>query len=147
MDGWYLLYALSLIGTVVYAFRSVLCGKIAVCNIRPRLPPYLGFLLAVPVNCINLAALKCAVFQFDTLTESRVYEIAAVVKSNDVEELPFEFTTARDDGAEDVIENMESASLYDTGVDMAYGDDFLTLATCDYSVDDGRLVVMAKRIQ
>ena len=85
--------------------------------------------------------------QFDTLTESRVYEIAAVVKSNDVEELPFEFTTARDDGAEDVIENMESASLYDTGVDMAYGDDFLTLATCDYSVDDGRLVVMAKRIQ
>ena len=85
--------------------------------------------------------------QFDTLTESRVYEIAAVVKSNDVEELPFEFTTARDAGAEDVIENMESASLYDTGVDMAYGDDFLTLATCDYSVDDGRLVVMAKRIQ
>ena len=68
VDGRYLLYALPFIGTVVYAFRSVLCGKIAVCNIRPRLPPYLGFLLTVPVNRINLAALKCAVFQFDTLT-------------------------------------------------------------------------------
>ena len=45
-----------------------LCGKIAVCNIRPRLPPYLRFLLAVPVNRINLAALECAVFQLDTLT-------------------------------------------------------------------------------
>lgn len=50
------------------AFRSVLCGKIAVRSIRPRLPPYFGLLLAVPVNRINLAALECAVFQLDTLT-------------------------------------------------------------------------------
>ena len=68
VDGRYLLYALPLIGTVVYALRSVLRRKIAVCNIRPRLPPYLGFLLVVPVNRINLAALECAVFQLDTLT-------------------------------------------------------------------------------
>lgn len=34
MNGWYLLYALSLIGTVVYFFMYAVFFKIFVCNCR-----------------------------------------------------------------------------------------------------------------
>lgn len=36
-------------------------------------------------------------------------------------------------------------SLYDTGVEAELGDSFLTLSTCAYHVQGGRLVVVAKR--
>lgn len=84
---------------------------------------------------------------FDTLYESRVYEITTVAKESDVDELPFEFTNADEVSAKSAIRKMEEKALYDTGAQMRYGDDFLTLATCDYSEDDGRLVVMAKRVR
>lgn len=83
----------------------------------------------------------------DTLYETRIYEIAAVVKESDVEALPFDFTDADVERAQSAISRMESNALYDTGIEMEYGDDFLTLATCDYSEEDGRLVVMARRVQ
>ncbi len=35
-------------------------------------------------------------------------------------------------------------SLYDTGVTAQFGDQFLTLSTCTYHVEDGRFVVVAK---
>lgn len=35
-------------------------------------------------------------------------------------------------------------SLYDTGVEAELGDQFLTLSTCTYHVEDGRFVVVAK---
>lgn len=85
--------------------------------------------------------------QFDTLTETRMYEIAAVTATNDLDILPYAFTSPDDEDARDAIENMKNYSLYDTGVEMEYGDDFLTLSTCDYSTENGRLVVMARRIQ
>lgn len=85
--------------------------------------------------------------QLDTLYESRIYEITAVAKGSDTEEMPFDFTSADAEAAESAISKMEGNALYDTGAEMRYGDDFLTLATCDYSEDGGRLVVMARRIQ
>ena len=44
------------------------------------------------------------------------------------------------------MQEMASMSLYDTGVTASYGDRLLTLSTCDYYVDDGRFVVVAKRV-
>lgn len=84
--------------------------------------------------------------QFDTLYETRIYEIAAVAMTNDFEQLPYEFTRPSETDASEAIERMETNALYDTEVDMEYGDDFLTLSTCDYSEEDGRLVVMARRV-
>ncbi|MDD3252062.1 MAG: class B sortase [Lachnospiraceae bacterium] len=84
---------------------------------------------------------------FDTLYESRVYEIGAVAKSTDLSLFPYDFTSASEETARAAISRMQEASLYDTGVDMRYGDEFLTLSTCDYSEPDGRFVVMARRIQ
>lgn len=85
--------------------------------------------------------------QFDTLTETRMYEITAITATNDLDMLPYSFTSPDDEDAKKAIENMKSHSLYDTGIEMEYGDDFLTLSTCDYSVENGRLVVMARRVQ
>ncbi|MEG1847706.1 MAG: class B sortase, partial [Lachnospiraceae bacterium] len=34
----------------------------------------------------------------------------------------------------------------DTGVTAAYGDSLITLSTCDYQEDNGRFVVVAKKI-
>ena len=42
---------------------------------------------------------------------------------------------------------MADMSLYDTGVSAEYGDELLTLSTCDYYTSDGRFVVVAKKIR
>ncbi len=39
-----------------------------------------------------------------------------------------------------------SRALYDTGATASYGDHLLTLCTCEYSQDNGRMLVVAKRI-
>lgn len=87
-----------------------------------------------------------SIIQLDTLYETRMYKIASVVTGNDLETLPYGFTNAADSKAEEVIQAMKENSIYDTGVEIGYGDDFLTLSTCDYSIENGRLVVMARRI-
>ena len=43
--------------------------------------------------------------------------------------------------------NVKSLSEYDTGAEAEYGDTFLTLSTCAYHTEDGRFVVVAKRIR
>ena len=44
------------------------------------------------------------------------------------------------------IANINALRLYDTGVSAKSDDTLLTLATCEYSVDDGRFVVVARKI-
>ncbi len=41
------------------------------------------------------------------------------------------------------IKNMKALSMYDTGVDVQWGDRIITLSTCDYEQDNGRFVVAA----
>ena len=45
------------------------------------------------------------------------------------------------------MEEMQKLSLYDTGVTASYGDKLLTLSTCDSSEEDGRFVVVAKKVR
>ena len=44
------------------------------------------------------------------------------------------------------LEAMAEMSYYDTGVTAFYGDELLTLSTCDNSEKNGRFVVVARRI-
>lgn len=46
----------------------------------------------------------------------------------------------------DYIENIKKLSLYDTKKESAYGDQIITLSTCSYHKDNGRFVVVARRI-
>ena len=45
------------------------------------------------------------------------------------------------------MQEMAAMSYYDTGVTATYGDQLLTLSTCDYQEKDGRFVVVAKKIK
>ena len=45
------------------------------------------------------------------------------------------------------VNYFKSKSMYDTGVSVSKDDDILTLSTCEYSQNNGRFVVMAKRIK
>ena len=43
------------------------------------------------------------------------------------------------------VSQVKSVALYDTGVDIVYGDKILALSTCNYHTDNGRFVVIARR--
>lgn len=43
------------------------------------------------------------------------------------------------------INECKKASLYDTKKTAQYGEQLLTLSTCEYSQEDGRFVVVAKK--
>lgn len=48
---------------------------------------------------------------------------------------------------DDFYNNIMEMSLYDTGVTAQFGDNFLTLSTCSYHVEEGRFVVVAKEVE
>ena len=41
----------------------------------------------------------------------------------------------------------QAGDMYETGIDVTFGDELLVLSTCNYHTDNGRFVVMAKRIK
>lgn len=90
--------------------------------------------------------------QFDTIYEKGTYEVMYVFRSKIYEEseIVFKYYQFIDAASElefnSYMREMAAMSLYDTGVTAEYGDELLTLSTCDYYTDDGRFVVVAKRI-
>jgi sortase B len=44
------------------------------------------------------------------------------------------------------IDTCRSLQLYDTGVRANFGDKLITLSTCEYSRKDGRMVVVARKL-
>jgi len=88
--------------------------------------------------------------RFDTLSGFGEYEIVAVFKTVAYSEQGFQYYHfTRADSAEDFdayIAKCKELSLYDTGVTAEYGDKLITLSTCEYSRQNGRMVVVAKRI-
>lgn len=94
-----------------------------------------------------------SVIQFDTIYEKGVYQVmyvfrTKVLKENEIAFKYYQFIDANS-GEEfsSYMKEMEEMSLYDTGVTAGYGDELLTLSTCDHSQTDGRFVVVAKRVQ
>ena len=95
---------------------------------------------------------KHPIIQFDTIYEKGTYEIMYVFRSKVYSEgeVVFKYYQFIDCYSEQefdsYMQEMAAMSLYDTGVTAEYGDRLLTLSTCDSTVDDGRFVVVAKRI-
>ena len=88
---------------------------------------------------------------FDTLTERNTYEVVMVFRATVTGSksfLYYENIDFADQAAFDAfMGKCRSLSLYDTDVEVAFGDKLLCLSTCEYSQKDGRLVVVAKRIE
>lgn len=91
--------------------------------------------------------------QFDTIYEKGTYEIMYVFRSRIYEEseIVFKYYQFIDAASEiefdSYMREMADMSLYDTGVTAKYGDELLTLSTCDYYTDYGRFVVVAKKVK
>lgn len=95
------------------------------------------------------------VIDFNTLYQNNKYKIFAVFIVNTQEEHGeiFEYTknVYFDNSSEFysyILECMDR-SLYETGVDIEYGDELLTLSTCDAStgLQDMRLVIVARKVR
>ena len=89
-------------------------------------------------------------FRFDTIYERHTYQIIAVFKTTATLGEGFayhQFNNAESEAEfKKFINTVKSKAWYDTGVTAEYGDMLLCLSTCEYTVDDGRFVVVAKRI-
>ena len=96
---------------------------------------------------------KHSTIQFDTIYEKGTYEVMYVFRSKiyNEDEIVFKYYQFLDAASEkefsSYMQEMAELSLYDTGVTASYGDELLTLSTCDNSEADGRFVVVAKRIK
>ena len=91
--------------------------------------------------------------QFDTLYEKRSYVVVAAFYSR-VEAAGtdgFQYYDYRDLSSPSVFEEYVAgamkASLYETGITVSYGDELITLSTCNNNIRDGRFVVVAKRLR
>lgn len=91
--------------------------------------------------------------KFTTNKDDSVYEIMSVFysrvyykKEKDVFRY-YNFVNANNEEEyNDFVNNCKKSSIYDTGVTANYGDQLLTLSTCEYSQEDGRFVVVAKKV-
>ncbi|MCM1569554.1 MAG: class B sortase [Roseburia sp.] len=90
--------------------------------------------------------------QFDTIYEKGLYQVMYVFRSRvySEEEVNFKYYQFIDALSEQEFDSymkeMAAVSLYDTGVTAQYGDQLLTLSTCDYQETNGRFVVVAKKV-
>lgn len=59
----------------------------------------------------------------------------------------YDFVNAETEEAfAEYVAKCKELALYDTGVSAEYGDKLITLSTCEYSAQNGRLVVVAKKV-
>ncbi len=92
--------------------------------------------------------------KFTTLKEDKEYEIISVFLSRvyykseqDVFRYYYFINAENEQEYNYYVEESKKASLYDTGKTASYNEQLLTLSTCEYSQEDGRFVIVARKIQ
>lgn len=88
-----------------------------------------------------------------TENEENEYTIVCVFKSKvfyqDDENVfrYYQYTNLDDEKTyNNYINNCKKIQLYDTGITANYGEQLITLTTCEYSQDNGRFVIVAKKV-
>ena len=79
-------------------------------------------------------------------TIENIYEVCFVfkVKANDYSY--YSYTRFYDsDDFKEYVENCKNLSIYNIDTKFDYGDKFITLSTCEYSQDNGRIIVIGRR--
>jgi sortase B len=89
---------------------------------------------------------------FDTIYEEGTYEIMAVFlssvyqKNQDVFKY-YQYTNiTSEEEFSTYVSQIKKMALYDTGITAEYGDSLITLSTCDYWTENGRLAVVARKV-
>ena len=87
------------------------------------------------------------IIHFDTRAGFGEYEIVAVFKVNPVDfDYPLFVNAADETEFNKYVNRCMELSFYDTGLAAAHGDKLITLSTCEYSRQNNRLVVVARKI-
>lgn len=90
------------------------------------------------------------IVQFDTLEEYGDYEVMAVFAINaaDPDNPLYRYISgANEEVFGEYVSYVQQHSAYDMGVTAEWGDHLLSLVTCEYTHKDGRLIVVAKKIE
>ena len=92
--------------------------------------------------------------KFTTLKEDVDYEIMSVFYSRvyyqdekNVFRYYYFVNAENENEYNNYVEQCKKVSIYDTGITAEYGEQLLTLSTCEYSQEDGRFVVVAKKVK
>ena len=84
--------------------------------------------------------------QFDSLYETRTYRVFAVFKTSGDAGKGFPYHTFVDAASPaeftSFVSKCKELAFYDTGITPEYGDKLLCLSTCEYTMANGRLVVV-----
>ena len=91
------------------------------------------------------------VIYFDTLKEEGNYEVVAAFYTKVYNQQDkgvfryYQYTDLPDQETfDEYFAQVRKIAIYDTGVDVQYGDKVLVLSTCSYHTDNGRFVVVAR---
>ena len=88
--------------------------------------------------------------RFDSLVSHGLYEVICAFKTSATIGKGFRYHLYGDNSGDMTLEEYwqqcEALAFYDTGLDPVPGDKLLTLSTCEYTLDHGRLVIVARRI-
>lgn len=91
--------------------------------------------------------------EFHTLYEKNIYEVIAVglseVQYQDEQTFRYyNFLNAdSEESFNEYLNNIRQLSVFGEQLDVSYGDQLLTLSTCNSYTEDGRMFVLAKKIQ
>ena len=88
---------------------------------------------------------------FDDVLESSTYRIFAVLRTSveEAQESEKLFTTyfyEDEDSFKDMLSWVKERALYDMDYEPSYGDEIISLVTCEYTKENGRFVVMAAKV-
>lgn len=95
---------------------------------------------------------KHKVIQFDTKYKEANYEVVSAfyttVKTVNSDEFKYYqyISLSKEEEFLEFVSNIKQMSQYDTQVEPVYGDTFITLSTCSHHVENGRFVVVARKI-
>lgn len=86
---------------------------------------------------------------FDTLEQVGKYQVIGVLNASagETDRMFFELAEARDEAQyQDFLKEVKARSFYDAGAVSEDGRPLLTMITCEYTLEDGRLVVVAQKV-
>lgn len=88
--------------------------------------------------------------EFDTVYGDGTYEVFAAFAIDVAADTSFPYNQYIDMDEEtynDYVDEVIRRSDVDTGIRPSYGEQLLTLSTCEYSSENGRYVVVARRVE